>query len=56
MKKDRLTITVSEAAKAIIDEILKQTPHLEGNVSGAVAVALYDWQERNAPDLLAPET
>jgi hypothetical protein len=46
----------SEATDAIIDEILRQHPDLEGNRSAAIRVALYDWQERNAPDLLAPET
>jgi hypothetical protein len=53
--KERITITVSESARAIIDEILRQHPHLEGNVSGAVAVALYGWQDQYAGDLLAPQ-
>lgn len=45
----------SKAILAIIDEVLRQHPELEGNRSAAIRTALYDWLEQNAEDLLAPE-
>jgi hypothetical protein len=45
----------SKAILAIIDEVLRQHPELEGNRSAAIRTALYDWQDRHAEDLLAPE-
>ena len=50
-----ISFRTTASTDAIIDEILRQHPDLEGNRSAAIRVALYDWQDRNAPDLLEPE-
>ena len=54
-KSEPISFRPSEATDAIIDEILRQHPDLEGNRSAAIRKALYDWRERNAEDLLAPQ-
>jgi len=49
-----ISFRTSASTDAIIDEILAQNPALEGNRSAAIRKALYDGQDRHAPDLPAP--
>ena len=53
--KQRHTIYLSDAAQAIVREIMRQNPWLEGNRSAAIRKVLYDWENEHAPNLRAPE-